>query len=219
MWIILGLPSNNFFQPELISWMVTLSLCLIWQIISFIFLLNEYGCDLRLNNAGKVCLRLAYRRSRFWQKNHLYRWSSFWSCWYVNKQNCHIWAPENLHTYIEKPTNAKRVTACCRFWSRDITGLFFFENKQGEAVTVNGDRCRAMLYEFLFSQKLKRRILATFDFNRTALCTTQPKLHSMFCALFFKIALSAAELMSFGHIGVAIWHRYTIICGVLFLKL
>ena len=30
------------------------------------------------------------------------------------------------------------------------------------------------------SQKLKRRILATFGFNRTALRATQPKLHSMF---------------------------------------
>ena len=27
---------------------------------------------------------------------------------------------------------------------------FFFENEQGEAVTVNGDRYRAMLKEFLF---------------------------------------------------------------------
>ena len=38
-------------------------------------------------------------------------------------------------------------------------------------------------------------------FNKTALRATQPKLHSMFCALFLMIALSAAELMSFGHLG------------------
>ena len=36
----------------------------------------------------------------------------------------------------------------------------------------------------------------------------------MFCALFLKIALSAAELMSFGHLGAAVSHRWTIICGV-----
>ena len=30
--------------------------------------------------------------------------------------------------------------------------------------------------------------MATFDFNRMALRATQPKLHSMFCALFLKIA-------------------------------
>ena len=35
--------------------------------------------------------------------------------------------------------------------------------------------------------------MATFGFNRKALRATQPKLHSMFCALFLKIALSAAE--------------------------
>ena len=32
----------------------------------------------------------------------------------------------------------------------------------------------------------------------------QPKLHPMFCTLFLKMALSIAELMSFGHLGAAI---------------
>ena len=32
--------------------------------------------------------------------------------------------------------------------------------------------------------------MATFGFNRTALRATQPKLHSIFCSLFLKIALS-----------------------------
>ena len=64
------------------------------------------------------------------------------------------------------------------------------------------------------SQKLKRKILATFGFNRTALRATQPQLYSMFCALFLKIALSVAELMSFGHLEAVIWHPWTIICEV-----
>ena len=63
-------------------------------------------------------------------------------------------------------------------------------------------------------QKLKKRILAAFGFNRTALRATQPKLHSIFWVLFLKIVLSAAELMSFGHLGAANSHRWTIICGV-----
>ena len=33
-----------------------------------------------------------------------------------------------------------------------IIGSFFFENKQGEAVIVNGNRYRAMLHEFLFTK-------------------------------------------------------------------
>ena len=51
---------------------------------------------------------------------------------------------------------------------------FFVENEQGDSVTVNGNRYRVMLNEF-YLQKLRRRIrvLATFGFNRTALCATQ----------------------------------------------
>ena len=46
--------------------------------------------------------------------------------------------------------------------------------------------------------------MVTFSFNWTTLCATQSKLHLMFCALCLKIALSAAELMSFGHHGTSV---------------
>ena len=65
---------------------------------------------------------------------------------YVNNQNCRIWDTENPHGYI-----TKRVTVWCGFCSRGILGQFFFENEEGEAVTVNGDRYRATLNEFLFT--------------------------------------------------------------------
>ena len=39
-------------------------------------------------------------------------------------------------------------------------------------------------YTNFCSQKLKRMILATFGFNRTTLCATQPKLHSIFAPFF-----------------------------------
>ena len=54
--------------------------------------------------------------------------------------------------YIEKLTHPKRVTVWCGFWSRGIIGPFFFENEQEKAVTVDGDRYRAMLNEFLFTK-------------------------------------------------------------------
>ena len=34
----------------------------------------------------------------------------------------------------------------------------------------------------------------------------------MFGALFLKIATTAAELMSFSHLGAEIWHGWTFIC-------
>ena len=63
---------------------------------------------------------------------------------YVSKQNCRIWGKET-------PTHTKRVTVLCGFWSRGIIGTFFFEKEQGEAVTVNDDRYRAMLNEVKLS--------------------------------------------------------------------
>ena len=105
----------------------------------------------------------------------------------------------DLGGYVNKPTNTVRYG----FIFRSIIGPFFFEYEQRVDVTVNGDRYRPMLNEFLFT-KIEEEDIATFGFNRTALRGTQQKLYSMFCALLLKIALSAAELMSFGHIGTGI---------------
>ena len=46
----------------------------------------------------------------------------------------------------------QRVTVWCRFWYGGIIGPFFFENEQGAADTLNDERYRAMLNEFLFSK-------------------------------------------------------------------
>ena len=59
----------------------------------------------------------------------------------------------------------KRVTVWCGFWYRGIIGQFFSENDQGEAVTVNGDRYRAMLNEFLFT-KIKEEDIGNIWFQQ-----------------------------------------------------
>ena len=106
-------------------------------------------------------------------------------------------------------------TSPCLVWIlfQRHTWAIFFENEQGDVVTVNGHRYRAMLNEVLFT-KIEEEDIGTFCFNRTALSATQPKQHSMFCGLILKIALSAAELILFGHVGAVIWHRWTINCGM-----
>ena len=67
---------------------------------------------------------------------------------YVNKQNCRIGGSENPNVIIGKPIHPQRVTV----WYGGIIGPFFFENEQGAAVTINGERYHAMLNEFLFSK-------------------------------------------------------------------
>ena len=103
----------------------------------------------RLNSAGKYCdinFHDFGKKKFFSDEAHLDLGR------YVNKQNCYIWGTENPNAYIEKPTHPKRVTVWLGFWPRSIIGPFFFENEQGEVVTVNGDRYRAMLNEFLFTK-------------------------------------------------------------------
>ena len=93
----------------------------------------------------------------------------------------------------------KRVTVCCGFWSRGIIGLFFFENEQGEAVTVNDDRYRAMLNEFLIT-KIEDEDIGNIWFQQdSATCHAAEAARDV-----LKIALSATELMSFDHLGAAI---------------
>ena len=134
---------------------------------------------------------------------------------YVNKQNCRIVGTENPYAYIEKPRYTSQSLFGADFGSRDIIRPFFFENEQVKAVTVNGDRYRAMLNEFLLTKIEEENIGNIWlYFNMMALPATQLKLHSMFCAMILKIALSAAEQMSFGHPRAAIRHRWTIIFGM-----
>ena len=120
-----------------------------------------------------VGLRSTYRDGDFSKKKIIFSNEPHFALGgYVNKKNCRIWDTENPHAYIEKPTHSKRVTVWCGFWSRSIIGSFFFENEQGEAVTVNGDCYRAILNEFLFT-KIEEEDIGNIWFQRDgATCHT-----------------------------------------------
>ena len=97
-----------------------------------------------------------------------------------NKQNCSIWGTENPHAYIEKPKHSRRAPVWCGFRSRDLIGLGFFENEHGEAVTVNGDRYRVMLNEFLFRKIEKEDIGNIWLQQDGSTCNTAAVLHPVF---------------------------------------
>ena len=92
-----------------------------------------------LEQRWEVGLRSISRRCRFWQSKIIFLTEAHFDLGgYVNKQTCRIWGTANLHAYIEKPTYIKQVIVWCGIWFRGIIEPFFFENEQGEAVTVNG---------------------------------------------------------------------------------
>ena len=69
---------------------------------------------------------------------------------YVNKQNCRIWGNENPRVTVEHEMHPQRTTVWCGFWAGGVIGPYFFENDEGAAVTVNGDRYRNMLCDWFF---------------------------------------------------------------------
>ena len=71
---------------------------------------------------------------------------------YVNKQNCRFWASENPKEIHERPLHAAKVTVWCGIMSSLIIEPYFFEEVNGDAVTVNGNRYRQMIQEYLLPE-------------------------------------------------------------------
>ena len=67
---------------------------------------------------------------------------------YVKKQNCRIWDDINSREIHQLQMHPEKVTVC-GFWSGEIIGPYFFQNKAGVAITVNGERYRSMVSNFL----------------------------------------------------------------------
>ena len=81
--------------------------------------------------------------------------------------------------------------------------IFFFENKQGEAISVNGNRYRAMLNKFLLT-KIEEYDIGSIWFQQDgATCHTAKATLNVLSPV-FEDRISAAELMSFGQLGAAI---------------
>lgn len=67
----------------------------------------------------------------------------------VNKQNHRFWGSENPQIIHQQPLHEPKVTVWCGVSARKIIGPYFFEDDRGRTTTVNGDRYRSMLLNFL----------------------------------------------------------------------
>lgn len=66
----------------------------------------------------------------------------------VNKQNFRFWGSKNPQNIREQPLHDVRVTVWAGICANCVIGPFFFEGRDGTAISVNGDRYRAMVDTF-----------------------------------------------------------------------
>lgn len=90
----------------------------------------------------------------------------------VNTQNLRYWGTENPHVIHEEPLHSPYVTVWCGVCAERIIGPYFFENDEGETVTVNGDRYRAMLRGFLANELAEHDITHFWFQQDGATCHT-----------------------------------------------
>uniref|UniRef100_A0A0K0ELC2 DUF4817 domain-containing protein n=1 Tax=Strongyloides stercoralis TaxID=6248 RepID=A0A0K0ELC2_STRER len=76
----------------------------------------------------------------------------FYTEGYVNVQNLWVWGSEEPKPITDEPLKAKSVIVWCGVTSKRIIGPYFFEDEDGQTVTVNGLRYREMIQNFLVPQ-------------------------------------------------------------------
>lgn len=85
----------------------------------------------------------------------------------VNKQNCRYWASENPSWIQQKSLHTQRVTVWCAVAQWGVVGPYFFDG------TVNGQRYRNMINQFLLPELRRRRRLGRTIFQQDgATCHT-----------------------------------------------
>ncbi|GFV97461.1 putative DD41D transposase [Trichonephila clavipes] len=96
----------------------------------------------------------------------------FWLNGYVNKQNCRIWSEANPQVYVKTPLHPEKLTVGCALWAGGIIGPYFFKNDEGHNVTVNGDRCRAMITNFFIPELSNHDVQELWFQQDSATCHT-----------------------------------------------
>lgn len=113
--------------------------------------LNPEDFVLRLEYARAV-LNLVDQNENFLSNLMMTDEAHFHLNGFVNKQNNRFWGSQNPKNLHQKSLHAIRVTVWCGITAQKVYGPFFFENDQGVCETINGERYRVMLQNFLFPQ-------------------------------------------------------------------
>ena len=59
------------------------------------------------------------------------------------------WSVANPNVLLETPLHPQKVTVWCGFLAGGVIGPYFFMDENDRHVTVNGERYRAMLEDYL----------------------------------------------------------------------
>ncbi|GFX14595.1 putative DD41D transposase [Trichonephila clavipes] len=78
----------------------------------------------------------------------------------------------NPQVYVETPLHPEKLTVWCALWAGGIIGPYFFKNDEGHNVTVNGDRCRAMITNFFIVELNNRDVQELWFQQDGATCHT-----------------------------------------------
>lgn len=119
--------------------------------IQTVFKLRPIDIQRRLQYA-QIVTNLVEAEPNFWQNLIMSDEANFCLSGRVNKQNDRFWGTENPRFIQENVQFDQKVVVWCAICSERIIGPFFFEDARGNAVTVNGERYRTMIREFLQPQ-------------------------------------------------------------------
>ena len=145
------------------------------------------------------------------KKNHLLRWSSFW-LWRVCKQVKLTHLAHRKTARIHWKTDAPKTRHC-------LMRILIQRHNWAILLRKWARRGRYSLWRSLLGHKNFVHKNWREGYWQHLVSGRRYVQHSRsysqcFAPCFLKIALSAAELMSFGYIEAAIWRRWTIIYGV-----
>ena len=70
----------------------------------------------------------------------------------VHKKNFRYWPASVPHELLQPPLNDPKVTVWCAVWSKAVNGPYFFEDEDGQAITVTSQRYIEIINKFLAPQ-------------------------------------------------------------------